>query len=187
MKRAIDPTALLCAAAFVASAVLAAPALAQSSAAPSATPPKPAGTAPAKPKPNTTAKRPAPTTPAEEAALPAADGDQMAAAERVYYGKYGCDDKHEIHVERNGKQPGYVNLRHQKNIWVMKPVASNTGAIRLEDTKNNVLLVQIPNKSILLNVRSGQRMVDSCRSDVQEAAAREEAAATPAAAPAAKQ
>jgi hypothetical protein len=186
MNRTIDPTALLCAAAFVASAALAAPALAQSSAGTSATPAKPAGTAPAKPKPNR-AKPPAPTTPAQEAALPDADGDQLAAADRVYYGKYVCDEKHEIFVERNARHPGYVNLRHQKNNWVMKPIASNTGAIRLEDTRNTVLLVQIPNKSMLLNVRSGQRMVDSCRSDVQQEAAREEAAAPPAAAPAAKQ
>jgi len=80
----------------------------------------------------------------------------------VYYGKYVCDQKWEIHVERSTESPGYVDVRYQKDVWVMKPVASATGAVRLEDMKQQTLLVQIPSKSMLLNTRTGQRLVDSC-------------------------
>ena len=43
---------------------------------------------------------PPPTTAAQRAALPAADEQQLAAAEFVHYGKYVCDEKIEIFVER---------------------------------------------------------------------------------------
>jgi hypothetical protein len=110
---------------------------------------------------------PPPTTPQEIAALPDADADQMAASELVHYGKYVCDDKYEVFVERNAKATGYVDVRYQKDIWVMKPVASRTGAVRLEDIRGHTLLVQIPAKSMLLNTRTGQRIVDSCQHDAQ--------------------
>lgn len=105
---------------------------------------------------------PPPTTAAQRAALPVADDAQKAAADLVYYGKYVCDQKWEIHVERNSESPGYVDVRYQKDVWVMKPVASATGAVRLEDMRLQTLLVQIPSKSMLLNTRTGQRLVDSC-------------------------
>lgn len=105
---------------------------------------------------------PTPTSAAQRAALPAADDAQKAAAEQVYYGRYLCDQKWEIHVERHALSPGYVDVRYQKDVWVMKPVASTTGAVRLEDMKQQTLLVQIPSKSMLLNTRTGQRVVDSC-------------------------
>lgn len=120
---------------------------------------------------------PPPTTAAQRAALPAADEQQLAAAEFVHYGKYVCDEKIEIFVEKDQRAPGYVDVRHKKDIWVMKPVASATGAVRLEDIDKNVLLVQIPYKSMLLNVRSGQRIVDSCQHDNQLATEKADKAA----------
>lgn len=121
---------------------------------------------------------PPPTTPAQRAALPAADEQQLAAAELVHYGKYVCDEKIEVFVEKDQLSAGYVDVRHKKDIWVMKPVASATGAVRLEDIDRNVLVVQIPYKSMLLNVRSGQRIVDSCQHDNQVATEKADKAAS---------
>jgi hypothetical protein len=59
-------------------------------------------------------------------------------------------------------------VRYKKDVWVMKPVASATGAVRLEDTRGRVLLVQIPFKSLLLNTQTGQRIVDACQHDHQK-------------------
>jgi hypothetical protein len=120
---------------------------------------------------------PPPTTPAQRAALPAADEQQLAAAELVHYGKYVCDEKIEVFVEKDPLSAGYVDVRHKKDVWVMKPVASATGAVRLEDIDKNVLLVQIPYKSMLLNVKSGQRIVDSCQHDNQVATEKADKAA----------
>jgi hypothetical protein len=121
---------------------------------------------------------PPPTTAAQRAALQAADEQQLAAAELVHYGKYVCDEKIEIFVEKDQRSAGYVDVRHKKDVWVMKPVASATGAVRLEDIDKNVLLVQIPYKSMLLNVKSGQRIVDSCQHDNQIATEKADKAAS---------
>ena len=49
----------------------------------------------------------------------------------------------------------------------MKPVLSSTGAIRLEDVRGETLMVQIAAKSMLLNVKTGHRIVDDCISPKQ--------------------
>jgi hypothetical protein len=142
-----------------------------------AKPAAPAKAAPAKAPAKAPPKKkvlPPPTTPEQRAALPDADDAQKAASELVFYGKYVCDDKYEIFVEKNKASPFYVDVRYQKMAWVMKPVASNTGAVRLEDIKSQTLLVQIPYKSMLLNTTTGQRIVDSCKHDEQFKAIKED-------------
>ena len=37
-----------------------------------------------------------------------------------------------------------------------------TGALRLEDVRGETLFIQIRNKSMLMNQKSGQRLVDDC-------------------------
>lgn len=120
---------------------------------------------------------PEPTSAQEMVALPAADDAQKSAAELVHYGQYVCDEKFEVFVERNMIVKGYVDVRYKKDVWVMKPVTSNTGAVRLEDIRGKVLLVQIPFKSMLLNTQTGQRIIDSCQHDVQIGAQKEAASA----------
>ena len=136
--------------------------------------PKAAQTAPkaaqTKPAPKRPANVPPPTTAEQMADLPHADEEQRQAATLVHYGKYVCDEKFEVFVERNPVFDGYVDVRYKKDVWVMKPVASKTGAVRLEDTRGRVLLVQIPFKSMLLNTQTGQRIVDSCPHDMQRGA-----------------
>ncbi len=136
--------------------------------------PKAAQTAPkaaqTKPAPKRPANVPPPTTAEQMADLPHADEEQRQAATLVHYGKYVCDEKFEVFVERNPVFDGYVDVRYKKDVWVMKPVASKTGAVRLEDTRGRVLLVQIPFKSMLLNTQTGQRIVDSCQHDMQRGA-----------------
>ena len=133
----------LCAASFVSQAQTATPAA------------KPATKAPA-------AKKAAPVAAADPAAATPA---QLAAADRVFYGTYLCEFDKSVQVSSIPKFPGYAELRFGKSVYVMKPVASETGAIRLEDVKGETLVIQIANKSMLLNVKSGQRLLDGCVSD----------------------
>jgi hypothetical protein len=95
-------------------------------------------------------------------APPAADADQVAAAKDVYYGNYDCEFKQTIVIAPSDKFPAYVNLKHEKAEYLMKPVVSPTGAIRLEDVRGETLMVQIAAKSMLLNVKTGHRLVDAC-------------------------
>jgi hypothetical protein len=177
-------------AALIACAALAGPVAAQEPKPPAAKPAQPAAkpaqpaakpaqpaAKPAQPASNAAprpgAKVPPPTTAQQMAELPHADEEQRQAAALVHYGKYICDEKFEVFVEPNPVFAGYVDVRYKRDVWVMKPVASRSGAVRLEDTRGAVLLVQIPFKSMLLNTRTGQRIVDACQHEAQRSAEKE--------------
>jgi hypothetical protein len=51
----------------------------------------------------------------------------------------------------------------------MKPVMSSTGALRLEDVKGRMLMIQIANKSMVMDTKIGQRLVDGCVHEKQRA------------------
>ena len=123
-------------------------------------PAKAAATKPAK-------KKSAPAKPAELAPPEAANAEQIEAAGRVYYGIYACEFNQAINIAASPKYPSYVDVKHGKADYVMKPVLSSTGAIRLEDVRGETLMVQISSKSMLLNVKTGQRLVDDCISPKQ--------------------
>ena len=116
-------------------------------------------------KPVKKAAKPAPAAVAAEPA--AASPAQLAAAERVYYGTYNCELDKTVQVSTLPKFPGYAELRFGKSVYMMKPVESTTGAIRLEDVRGETLVVQIAAKSMLLNVKTGQRILDGCVSEKQ--------------------
>jgi hypothetical protein len=101
------------------------------------------------------------------AALAAASPEQLDAAERVFYGVYDCEFKQSIEISADEKNTGYVDVKHAKAAYKMKPVLSTTGAIRLEDVKGQMLMVQIAQKSMLMDVKVGHRVVDDCVSPKQ--------------------
>ena len=143
----------------------------------------------AKPAPAKTAKT-APAKPVE-APLAEANTEQIEAAERVYYGVYDCEFNQTVDIEKHPKHAAYVNVKTGKSAWLMKPVLSSTGAIRLVDTKAETLMVQISSKSMLLNVKTARRIVDDCISPKQReliaaAKAAKEAEASKTADPASK-
>ena len=105
-----------------------------------------------------------------EKALPQADQTQIDAAERTYFGNYECDFKQTIDVGMNPKSPGYVDVKFKAKTYTMKPILSSTGALRLEDVTGRTLLIQIANKSMLMDVKAGQRLVDDCVHEKQRAA-----------------
>ena len=143
----------------------------------------------AAPKPAAAGKKAAvaaaPKKPAE-LVLVAASAEQIEAAGQVFYGVYECEFKQSVDIEANLKFPSYVNVKHDKAVYLMKPVESSTGAIRLEDVRGETLMVQISSKSMLLNVKTGRRVVDDCISPKQRElvdaarAAKAAEAATPA-------
>ncbi|CAN5326279.1 hypothetical protein BH09PSE5_BH09PSE5_06470 [soil metagenome] len=129
-------------------------------------------TAPAASKPATrpaAAKRPAKPAPVVviEAPLPVASAEQISAAEKIFYGVSDCEFKQTLDVSINAKHPAYVDVKFDKKTWTMKPVLSSTGALRLEDVKNTAVMIQIAQKSMLLNTVTGQRLVDECSTPKQ--------------------
>jgi hypothetical protein len=125
----------------------------------------------AKPAPKPAAKpaaKPVPRT-AAVPALPAADSEQLAAAEVAHLGTYECEFNQTVVVSKHPRSEGYIDVQHKASTWTMKPVLSSTGALRLEDVRGRTLMLQIANKSMLMDTKVGQRLVDACVHDKQRA------------------
>jgi hypothetical protein len=91
----------------------------------------------------------------------------------VHYGAYECDGRQRLQVERDPGNPGHALVRHRNHAWVMRVVDTESGSLRMEDVKGQALLLQIPVKSMLMNTRTGQRMLDGCQHALQKAASRD--------------
>ena len=97
-----------------------------------------------------------------EPVVAAADDEQISAAKEVYLGESGCEFNQKIQVDANVTHPGYVDMSFNKKKYMMKPVRSATGALRLEDVRSEALMIQISSKTMLMNQKTGQRLVDNC-------------------------
>lgn len=109
--------------------------------------------------------------------LTAADSGQLAAAALALFGDYACEFGKSLRVSRNPKFDGYVDLLFNKQLFTLKPVLSYTGALRLEDVRGRLLLVQIAEVSMVMDVKIGQRVVDDCVHETQAENRRQLAAA----------
>jgi len=102
-----------------------------------------------------------------EAAEAAMTPAELAIAERVHVGSLPCELGSSVSVAADAKNPGYFDV-HGKNFkYRMFPVATTTGAIRLEDQKAGAVWLQLPNKSMLMNQKLGMRLADDCMSPAQ--------------------
>jgi hypothetical protein len=116
--------------------------------------PKPA----AKKAPQARAKAP----PVVEAPLAVAGSEQLEAANVAHLGDYDCEFDQKVTLEPYSKAAGYIEMKNKAQAWVMKPVMSSTGALRLEDVRGRMLMIQIANKSMVMDTQIGQRLVDGC-------------------------
>ena len=121
------------------------------------TPAKPA----VKPAPSATAPARKPAAPVV-VVLPTAGAEQLAAADIAHVGDYACEFNQKIMVVATPQNSGYIDVRFNTKTWTMKPVLSSTGALRLEDVKGQMLMIQIANKSMVMDTKIGHRIVDAC-------------------------
>lgn len=101
---------------------------------------------------------------AAEAAL---SPEELAIAERVHVGRIPCELGAVVNVTADPVSPGHFNIEGKGFKFRMTPVATTTGAVRLEDQKAGAVWLQIANKSMLMNQKLGQRMADECMSPEQ--------------------
>ena len=122
----------------------------------------------AKTKP--TATKPGPKV-APTHKLPLASPEQITAAGIAHLGDYACELDDAVHVQATPKNEGYIDVHYKKAVYTMTPVLSSTGALRLEDVHGRMFFLQIANKSMLMDQKVGQRVVDGCVHENQRAAA----------------
>jgi len=95
---------------------------------------------------------------------------QLRIADRVLTGDASCDFDQTVSVMPIDGQPGHFRVTFKKVAYTVIPEETTSGAIRLEDKKAGIVWLQIPSKSMLMNARVGQRMVDGCMHAEQRAA-----------------
>lgn len=93
--------------------------------------------------------------------------DELALAERVYAGQLPCELGASVRIEADAGAPGYFHLQLGKQRFHMAPVATSTGAIRLEDRHAGAVWLQLANKSMLVSDKLGKRLVDACMNPAQ--------------------
>jgi len=80
----------------------------------------------------------------------------------VLLGQSRCEFDQSVNVAAVPGQKGWFNVEYKGKSYLMTPEHTTTGAVRLEDKKNGMMWLQIANKSMLMNSKIGQRMVDNC-------------------------
>ncbi len=113
---------------------------------------------------------PTPVSIPPSAQAPLTEGEQ-AMASRVYVGTKACELGRSVQVEAMSDAPGFFRLTAAGQRYVMRPVETSTGAVRLEDKGQGAVWIQLANKSMLMNQRAGRRLADECANAEQRAAA----------------
>jgi hypothetical protein len=96
--------------------------------------------------------------------------NQLEIANRVMTGTAQCEFDQTVSVQRIEDRPGHFRVGFKNTSYTMTPQETTTGAVRLEDKRAGVMWLQIPAKSMLMNSKAGQRMVDGCMQKEQRAA-----------------
>jgi hypothetical protein len=96
---------------------------------------------------------------------------ELAIAARVYQGKLPCELGAFVTLTADAKAPGYFDVQIKQQKYRMFPVATSTGAIRLEDQHEGAVWLQLANKSMLMNQKLGKRLADECMSPDQSVVA----------------
>jgi hypothetical protein len=103
-------------------------------------------------------------TPIEEHSDVVLTEADLAVAQRVHVGLIPCELGSSVQVTP-ARRPGFflVQVKNMRNArYVMHPVESRTGAIRLEDPKRGAMWLQLGNKSMLMSQQLGKRLADEC-------------------------
>ena len=96
---------------------------------------------------------------------------ELSIAQRVHVGHLPCELGAFIRMTADTHTPGYFDLQGKGYKYRMRPVATSTGAIRLEDEKAGAVWLQLANKSMLMDQKNGRRLADECAHPDQVAVA----------------
>ena len=92
---------------------------------------------------------------------------ELSIAEQVHVGHIPCELGASVNVTADANAPGHFHVDGKGFKYHMAPVATTTGAVRLEDQKAGAVWLQIANKSMLMDQKRVQRLADECMSPAQ--------------------
>lgn len=78
-------------------------------------------------------------------------------------GNFQCELGNRVQVSTDAQSPNAINLAWKGRSYPLQAVATSTGALRYEDAASGHVWIQIPAKSMLLNVKAGQQLANECK------------------------
>ena len=81
--------------------------------------------------------------------------------------QYQCDLGDQLTIYTNVFDDGYVKLRWQAKLYRMSRKMTTTGAERFENRTYGLVLISIPDKSMLFDSHRGRQLANECRSQEQ--------------------
>lgn len=91
---------------------------------------------------------------------------ELEIAKTVYVGEMKCELGATVLV-RPARREGFFLVVTKGARFLMHPVESRTGAIRLEDPRRGAMWLQLGNKSMLMSQKLGRRLADECQGPEQ--------------------
>lgn len=92
----------------------------------------------------------------------------LAIAEKVHVGHIPCESSTHVNLQAHPTAVGHFVLEVARQRFVLSPVPTSTGAVRLEDAHGGAVWLQLANKSMLMNQKLGKRMADDCMNPDQQ-------------------
>jgi hypothetical protein len=91
----------------------------------------------------------------------------LAVARQVFVGDIRCELGASVNITASKRREGFFLVKTGNQRFMMHPVDSRTGAVRLEDGRRGAMWLQLGNKSMLMSQKLGQRLADECQSAQQ--------------------
>jgi hypothetical protein len=96
---------------------------------------------------------------------------QAAIVPHVYTGQQACEAGVSVTLTPDANASGYFNVAVKNRMYHMYPVVTLSGAVRLEDPREGAIWLQMTNKSMMMNQKTGSRLADDCINPAQAAVA----------------
>ncbi|MBP0596607.1 hypothetical protein J8I26_00680 [Herbaspirillum sp. LeCh32-8] len=88
---------------------------------------------------------------------------QPTWATQLVTGSFSCELGNKVALRMDGRVTDGVTMEWKGKSYMMNPVSTSTGAVRLENKSEGLVWIQIPSKSMLLNSKIGQQLANDCR------------------------
>jgi hypothetical protein len=108
---------------------------------------------------STAAPQPATATAAQQGRSKTGTQLQFALASGVYR----CELGQSVEIQRNAQNVNLIVLHWQGSRHTLERHDSTSGLPRYEDRQNGLLWIDLPWKSVLMDVRSGRPLANECK------------------------
>lgn len=107
-------------------------------------------------------KEPQPVTPSAQPEAPKGKQQQQLHFQ-LASGLYSCEAGEKVEIRRAERTADPIELKWHSNRYTLQRYDSTSGLPRYEDRQNGLLWIDLPWKSVLMDVKSGRPLANECK------------------------